>query len=660
MLIVPRPEPAELLKQIAAALPGGETRAEQEHMVRAVATALATGHHLLVQAGTGVGKSLGYLVPAVSSGRKTIVSTSTKALQEQLVGKDLPAVAEALAASGADPLRFALLKGRSNYYCRVRGEDAETAEQLALDAPSLAEEVASLVAWAGTTDSGDRAELDPAPSERAWAAVSMSPGECPGGMRCPRAADCFSEHARAAAAQADVVVVNHHLLALNMETNGVELPEADVVVVDEAHDLLDVVSSVLGVDLSAPSLERMRARVGGFLRDDAERMRLAEAIAAFEEAIDGAPEGRMRAAPDDVVAAGVALDTVLAAVGDRLTTVRESAANEEAETRALALSGLVASLRHSLSRLAGLDESSVAWFEGGTGPTHLRIAPLDVTEILRDRLFAASTVVATSATLAVGGDVGFLATKWGLAADDRVEPSFPATARPPGDGGAEWSGVDVGTPFDYANQAMLYVPAHLPAPSGATSADHRAAVVEELAALIPAAGGRTLALFTSTRAAQDAAAELAGRLDVPILVQGSSGAGALLAQFNDEEESCLFATTGFWQGVDVPGRSCSLVTIDRLPFPRPDDPLAQARREAAGASGFTDVYVARAAILLAQGVGRLIRSRTDRGVVAVLDPRLATARYGALIRASLPPSRMWTDREAVLGALSRLAASYDA
>jgi ATP-dependent DNA helicase DinG len=631
---------------------GGEPREGQQAMAAAVADAISAEQHLLVQAGTGTGKSLAYLVPAVCSGQRVVVSTATKALQEQLVGKDLPWLAETLHRLYGVDLDFALLKGRSNYYCLVRGMAALDDPELLMYDADVSGEVQALAEWAAASDTGDRSDVDAPVSDRAWRAVSMPPGECPGRTRCGRGEECFAEQARDRAALAEVVVVNHHLLALDILTAGQVLPEHAVTVVDEAHEFADIVTDVVGATCTPGSLERLVTRAGSYVGDDADA--LAQAVDALGDALRTAPTGRLRELPAELSGAVVTARSAFARALDQIKSAGND--DDDAIARQLALRGAVLSAVEVLDRAGRGAADDVVWIERGmvTRDSRLRVAPLDVGELLAQQLFSTRTVVATSATLAVGGSFDIPARRLGLqppgdsevAPDDRPSPAC-------------WRGLDVGSPFDFRRQGMLYVPRRFPVPAGATALDHAAAVIDELVALIDAAGGRTLALFTTTRAVAAAAEALRSRLDHPILVQGEAPPRMLVRRFAEDESSCLFATTSFWQGVDVPGAACSLVVIDKLPFPRPDDPLAVARREAAdeAGDGFTEVYVARAAVLLAQGVGRLIRTQTDRGVVAVLDPRLVARRYGAVILASLPPFGVWHDREVVLGALRRLAAA---
>lgn len=606
------------LARITGALPGGgEERPGQAEMARAVTRAIVDGRHVVVQAGTGTGKSLAYLVPAALSGKPVIVATATKALQDQLVGKDLPFVADHL----DQPLTYAVLKGRSNYVCRQRlGEIDASAQQLALDgladrAPE--EELKEIKTWAAATLTGDRAELAFEPTPEAWAAVSVGSRECPGAAKCPQGGSCFAEAARTVASDADVVVVNLHLYGLHLESGGVVLPEHDVVIIDEAHQLEDVISSTFGVDLTAGRFAALARMAGAVLEDpltlgavESAGSVLADALA---EHVGRRLRGRLEPEIEDAVAdARVAVDGLLAAL-KQVPTDR----SEDVAAKAVRAAKAGGRLGDELDAVLQVRTGHVMWVEGPERSPSLRLAPVDVAPTLAERLWSETTAVLTSATIPPA-----IVPRLGLP-EDRVEV------------------IDVGSPFDHTEHGLLYCAAHLPDPR---EASYEPSTHAELMALIEAAGGRTLALFTSYRAMDAAAAVLKPRLSVPVLTQRDLPKPALVAAFSEDEPTCLFATMGFWQGVDVPGRTLSLVVIDRIPFPRPDEPLMQARREAARADAFRLVDLDRASTLLAQGAGRLIRSAEDRGVVAVLDPRLAKARYRWDLVRALPPMRRTKDR----------------
>ena len=640
--------------KVVAALPGGgEDRPGQRRMAEEVEEAIASRRHLLVQAGTGTGKSLAYLVPALLAGRPVVVATATKALQEQLVTNDLPFLRRCL---GVD-FTWALLKGRSNYLCLAALDDAVggAAQTTLVEGPGLAAgDLDAVVDWEQSTVTGDRADLPLALSNPAWSTLSVTAAECPGSQRCARGDDCFAEAARDRAARADLVVVNLHLYAAHLASGGVVLPEHDVVVIDEAHALEDIAAATLGVTLGPGRILQV-ARGGRslFTGDVA-------SLASLEASARGLADLLQAAAGRQVDPGGGDLAVVLTGAAEAAAAAaraaRELEPSGEAAGRADRLVLLAESLVGDIRFAQELGEGHVAWVEDGP-QANLRVAPIDVGAELAARLYPEVTVVLTSATLVVGGSFEPLAGRLGL---DRPGP--------PGAGGGEegnaagggqapeWRGVDVGSPFDYADQALLYCAAHLPGPG---QAGYDEAMLAELEALVRAAGGRTLALFTSRRAMEAAAERLAGELPWDVLVQDRLPRPLLQQRFVEDETSVLLATMGFWQGFDAPGRTCSLVVVDRLPFSRPDDPLASARRDAATRerrNAFAAVDLPRAAVLLAQGVGRLIRSAHDRGVVAVLDRRLATASYRWELVRSLPPMRRTKDPEEVRRTLAEIAA----
>ncbi len=621
------------LERIRTALPGGgEERAGQQTMVEAVERAMTDGRHLVVQAGTGTGKSLGYLVPAVLSGRRVVVATATKALQDQLAEKDLPFLQRQLPRS----FRWAVLKGRSNYVCRQRLAEITTEAQLELDGLGGGHraELERVLEWAEDTRTGDLAELDPSPPGAVWAAVSVGPTECPGARRCPQGGNCFAEAARAAAAEADLVIVNQHLLGLDLVTDGSILPEHDLVVVDEAHQLEDVVSAAAGFELTEGRILAFTRTARAILAGE-DLLEAADAAGSgLAEALDPLVGSRVRPpVPEDL---HQRLSLARERVDRVMQAVRKVPDDGPLETAARKQRAMQAAghLLVDLDLAAGLLETDVAWVEDPGRSPVLRVAPLDVRQLLHDRLFGKASVVLTSATIPAN-----LPDRLGMEAEDTDL-------------------IDVGSPFDYEANALLYCAAHLPDPR---DPGYRPALHTELERLILAAGGRTLALFTSRRAMEEAVAQLRPRLPWPVLAQGERPKAALVEAFADDEASCLFATMSFWQGVDVPGAALSLVTIDRLPFPRPDDPLLEARRELAGPSAFATIDVPRAATLLAQGAGRLIRTAEDRGVVAVLDPRLATARrYRWDIIRALPPMRRTKDRDDAVAFLTAIRDERDA
>jgi ATP-dependent DNA helicase DinG len=650
--------PATSLLDAAVEAVGGTPRAGQQAMATAVAASLSSGEHLLVQAGTGTGKSLGYLVPAVAhavrSHTPVVVSTATLALQAQIVDRDLPRVVEALAPRLGRGITWQLVKGRRNYLCRHKLEGGFPDDDGLFDVADgpgggagptsrLGREVVRLREWAEETGTGDRDELVPGVSERAWRQVSVSAHECLGAQRCPLAAECYVEIARERSRSVDVVVSNHAFVAIDSFEGRQMLPEHDVLIVDEAHELADRVTSVITDELTASSIEAAarRARRAG-VEDTAT---LEAAGETLEGVLAGVPDGRLENGLPEALQ-GVVTMAQEAARG-LLTALRGGSGEENQADGAKQLArAAVQEVYDVTERLAGVRAaggSEVVWVSrtrrpDGTDRVALHVAPLSVAGLLREKLFEERTVVLTSATLALGGSFESAAGSVGLRGENA----------PP------WRGIDVGSPFDYPRQGILYVARHLP-PPGRDGASPES--LDELAALLEAAGGRALGLFSSKRAAVAAAEAMRERLDLPILCQGDDQTPTLVREFAGNAETCLFGTLSLWQGVDVPGSACQLVVIDRIPFPRPDDPLASARQRAvaqAGGNGFMSVAATHAALRLAQGVGRLIRTSSDRGVVAVLDPRLATARYGSFLRASLPPFWETPDRTVALKALRRI------
>ena len=670
------PDVAELLAAAVRGI-GGAERPGQVQMAEAVRHAIETGEHLAVQAGTGTGKSLAYLVPAVrhavTTGSTVVVATATIALQRQLIDRDLPRLMASLAPLLDREPAFAILKGRRNYLClhRQKGGAADDPQDMLFDPADtgptspLGRQVKRLHEWAEQTTVGDRDELVPGVPEAAWRQVSVSAQECIGAQRCPFGSRCFAEKARDEAIRADIVVTNHALLAIDATSEIDVLPDHDVVIIDEAHDLVDRVTSATTGELSGPAVD-MAARRAGRLTESAApegngiavAERLREAAAALAIDLGDAPAGRLDELPDTLAAT---LTSVQDAAIACLEAIQASAASEDEDPQKMASARMTLASLDELQRTASrildafgeeiTERAEVVWLdrpftEDSRRPPTLRVAPLEVGRVLRNRLFGQRTVTLTSATLALGGSFGPLAFQWGLP--------------PSGDDELPWKGLDVGSPFDHPRSAILYVARHLP-PPGRDQLPQ--AYLTELEELIDAAGGRTLGLFSSMRAAREAAGALRERISQPLFCQGDDLTAQLVRQFTEDEPSCLFGTLSLWQGVDVPGSSLQLVVIDRIPFPRPDDPLASARQRAVaarGGNGFMTVAASHAALLLAQGAGRLLRTMTDRGVVAVLDPRLVTARYGDFLRASLPPFWTTTDPALVRAALRRLAAASSA
>ena len=634
--------PLSQLLDAAVDAVGGEPRPGQQQMAGAAADALETGEHLLVQAGTGTGKSLAYLVPALAHHDSVVVATATIALQRQLVDRDLPRLVEALEPLLGRRPTFAMLKGRSNYVCLHRlhsGEEVPDDQDALFDPTPTSKagrDVVRIRSWAESTRTGDRDELLPAPDDRAWRSLSVTPHECLGAQRCPYAEDCFAELARERARESDVVVTNHAMLAIDALSDARLLPEVDVVVVDEAHELADRATGAVTDELTSGMVERAGRRCRKYAGERSAEL-LLDAATALETALVESAEGRITSAE------GVLFDALVAvrdAGHDALSAMGGSSKNsdDDAASRVRAKAA-VEDVYEIAGRIVVAGERDVVWItKSDRRPPSLWRAPLFVGGLLREGLFNDRTVIMTSATLELGGGFEPIARGLGLT----------------GEGVPPWRGLDVGSPFDYERQAIVYVAAHLPPPGRDGMSE---AVLQEIEELITAAGGRTLGLFSSMRAAQTAAEQMRERLDVPVLCQGEDATGELVRQFAADAKTCLFGTLSLWQGVDVPGSSLQLVIIDRLPFPRPDDPLASARQryvESSGGNGFMSVAATQASLRLAQGAGRLIRTATDKGVVAVLDSRLEKARYGGFVRASLPPMWPTTDQHLVKASLRKI------
>ncbi|WP_313550576.1 ATP-dependent DNA helicase [Corynebacterium sp.] len=638
-----------LLDQAVAAL-GGARRDGQHAMAQAVTKALESDRHLAVQAGTGTGKSLAYLVPAIrhahNTGSTIIVSTATIALQRQLVERDLPRLVDALEPIMERKPTFAIMKGRNNYVClnKVAQAGFEPDETLLEDEEVswTGKHVKRVFEWADETETGDRDDLSPGVPDLAWRQVSVTSLECLGASRCPQGEDCFAELAKQKAAQVDIVVTNHALLAIDAAAETDILPEHDVVIVDEAHELDARITSVSTAEINARAI-KMAANRAKSLGAEGKDVRLGELADDFAIFIGTYESGRW---VDMDEPSKNQLDGLATAIIDCKTAVSrpsegEAANDPEKFAERQNLTNHLSEMAETIHRILEVfdtddaaEQDDVVWVDD----TSLAVAPLSVADLLRDNLFGENTVVLTSATLALGGRFDVMAAQWGM---------------PKG----TWDSMDAGTPFNPAKSGILYVASHLPAPGRDGLADETLAEMKDL---IMAAGGRTLGLFSSRRAAEQAAEKLRMQVPFEIFVQGQDTTGALVEKFSKHENSCLFGTLTLWQGVDVPGPACSLVLIDRIPFPRPDQPLLQARTDAAnaaGRSGFMEVSATHAALLMAQGAGRLLRATTDRGVVAVLDNRLETKRYGSFLKNSMP--RFWTttDPKVVRGALKRLVAS---
>ena len=601
-------------------------------MAHAVSDALAEGKHLIVQAGTGTGKTIAYLVPAIVAGKKTVVTTATKALQDQLAHKDLPFLVEHLGSYVNRDITFAVLKGRSNYVCRQRlaeinGEsekknrknDSPTLLEVDEMSQSVRREIDLISEWVKGSKSGDMADISWSPSERAMRAVSVGSDECPGARRCPVGGTCFSEIARFKANEADIVVVNTHLYGLHVASGGQLLPEHEVLIVDEAHGLEDIMSDTVGVSLHAGNFNFFAGVVKRIIADPKVISDIVNIGMMLDEVLTGLHNQRISAPlPLEITAVLAEGRRLVARILDILRTIDTK--DDDSNQRKLRAQTLATRLADTIDVALKTDDTYVPYVSGTVDHPKLDIAPLDVGPVLDAGVWQKTTAILTSATVP-----NKMAERIGLPIS-RTQT------------------CNVESPFDYQSNAVLYCSKHLPNPN---SAEFTKLMHEELFHLIAAAGGRTLALFTSYKALDLAVEAMRKKLPNTILSQREYQKTQLVKLFTEDESSCLFATSGFFQGIDIPGRTLSLVTLDRIPFPRPDDPLLSARRDAIGDRAFREIDLPRAATLLAQATGRLIRNATDRGVVAVFDPRLGNAGYRRDILESMPPMRKSIDRAEV-------------
>jgi ATP-dependent DNA helicase DinG len=652
---------------------GGQPRDGQIEMAEAVANALSDRHHLLVQAGTGTGKSLAYLVPALVHGKKVLVATATLALQRQLIERDLPKIKGALEKELKRDISFAIYKGVGNYVCLQKmnnaPDDPET--QAVLEISSLESDAKRLRAWAqskgATGDRDDAPDVD----RRVWAANSVSGRECMGADDCPSGSKCFAALAKAKAQTADIVVTNHTLLAIEIVDSHPILPERDAIILDEAHEFMDRTTQAVTEELTAARVSRaanmarkhMPGKASDGFNKAAEKFAAAIGDYADDLKADPAKAGRLDKLPSQLEAPLRAVKEAVSAVSALIAADAEIIDPNSMAERAR-VKGALNEINQTATKLLKPGHTHVLWFE----PTYstLYLAPLAVSDVLRGNLLTQTPVIATSATLTVGKSFDAIAKNIGFVIagkndeeneEDESEADEKGMMDP-----ANLQILDVGSPFDFANQGMLYLPKDLPEP-GRDGPSKEA--LTELGELIEAAGGRTLALFSSWRGVEMADEHLRNvlaELKIPIITQRrGDSVGPLVEKFAKDERSILLGTISLWQGIDVPGAACTLVAIDRIPFPRPDEPVLSARAaeaDAAGGSGFMQISLPRAALLLAQGTGRLIRSLDDRGVVAILDSRIVNKRYGSILLNSMPPFWRTHDGEVIKEALRRLDAQY--
>ncbi|CAB4779887.1 unannotated protein [freshwater metagenome] len=654
---------AQVRKALDAAVAaiGGSPREGQIEMAEAVANALTDRHHLMVQAGTGTGKSLAYLVPALVHGRKVLVATATLALQRQLVERDLPAVVPALEKVLGREITFGIYKGVGNYIClqKMNTEEPDPDGEVLLEVSHLGKDAQRLHAWAKTPGvSGDRDDA-PDVDRRVWAANSLSGRECVGADVCNYGPQCFAAKAKSKAQSADVVVTNHTLLAIEIVDSHPILPERDAVILDEAHEFMDRTTQAVTEELTSARVIRAaamaRKHMPGKLSDALTKAadNFHDAMADYGDQIRGDfnAQGRLDEIPSSLEAPIRKVKDAAAAIV-QIINADDDIIDSDAIAERARVKGAVSEINTTCGKLLKMGNTHVLWYEPTFSTLHL--APLSVSEVLRANLLTKTPVIATSATLTVGNGFDAMARSIGfVVGSDADSESDDGDIDP-----ANVQMLDVGSPFDFANQGVLYMPKHLPEPGRDGPSTE---VLTELGELIDAAGGRTLALFSSWRGVEAADAhlrEVLKELPITIITQKRGDAvGPLVERFAKDETSILLGTMSLWQGVDVPGNSCILVAIDRIPFPRPDEPVMSARAslaDAAGGSGFMQVSLPRAALLLAQGTGRLIRSVDDRGVVAILDSRIVTKRYGSVLLNSMPPLWRTSDGAVVRESLRRL------
>ena len=623
----------ELLDQAVAAI-GGTVRTGQRTMCAEVARAIAGDTNLIVQAGTGTGKSLGYLVPAVLAARqaRVVVATATLGLQRQLITKDMPTLERLLRAKKQPVPTVAVLKGWNHYLCKARLEGVYPADALfAIDAVAPSSKVMKslrrLREW--DTVTGDRDELQPGVSDRIWRQVSVARNRCVG-TRCQFHDECFAVAARERAADADIVITNHAIMGVAATSNPLIIGDADVVIADEGHALAEHVRSQATVTLSITALRalaRAVATASGVQSDT-----LPDAIAVLAQTLEELPEGLLDQIPAELIDACSLFDSALREAASLLSDHKDATAQM-----------VKAELRESQQMGdAAIDPKLVRWVEKRTEEPQLVCAPLVVADRIRSRFADQGRMIITSATLTAGGSFDAIAASCGL-----------QHAQKP------WKGLDVGSPFEYPKRGISYVAADLPAPSVPGMSD---LAKRRLLQLIEASGGGALSLFSSYRAMEDAYAYLQEHSDLEYLMQGDGQLSTLIDTFVAERDTNLLGTLSLWQGIDAPGMTCRLVTIDRIPFPHPANPMIQARNravEAKGMSSFAAVSLPHAGLLLSQGAGRLIRNAEDRGVLALLDSRLVHKSYGSYLRRDLPKLWPTTDLKTVIAALERLRDELD-
>jgi len=615
--------------KLSQAVDGYAYRPEQAAMARAVGLALARLEPLIVEAGTGTGKTFAYLVPALLSGRSVIISTGTRTLQDQLFRRDVPLLAKAL----GQPVKIALLKGRANYLCRHRLELATQQGSLLKGERGAARVLARVSRWAATTKSGDLSELTDLPEQSAvWPSVTSTRENCLG-QECPQFSRCHVFDARRNAQAADIVVVNHHLLladlALKDEGFGDLLPGAEAVILDEAHQVPDIAAQFFGVVWPVRKAQLLLRDIGAELAAAAIRApAIIEAVLNIEAQLEGLRLALPRAAgrhewselPDAFLDALPRIETALSELAGELEGLGGGAGTANCARRALVLANALAGLRELD------DQSGLRWIEAAASGLLLQFTPFEIAERLREYVESRPCAwVFTSATLAIGDDFSHFAARIGL---------------------PEARTLRIDSPFDYRSQARLFLPPRMPEPLDPAFADE---FIQACAPLLCASGGRAFLLYTSYRGLAEGVRALKARFPeppFPVLVQGEAPREALLNRFRELGNAVLLATGSFWEGVDVKGEALSIVAIDKLPFAAPDDPLLKARLEGIrrrGGNPFYEYQLPQAVLALKQGVGRLIRDFDDYGVIVIGDPRIKTKAYGRVFLDSMPPAPIITD-----------------
>lgn len=609
----------DALHRATSSFQGAEERQGQIEMVYNIAKSINAQRSIVVQAGTGTGKSLGYLVPSIIQGKKTVVATATKALQDQLHNSDLPLLQHTL---GHD-FTWAVVKGRSNYVCvqRVTEYKEQPDDLFATPAQQKSKkELEQLISWSHTTESGDFEELTFPTHENTRKVISVGVDECPGRNKCPSGNKCFAEKARDAANDADVIVVNLHLYGLHLASGGNILPEHEVVIFDEAHQLESVLSDTVGTTISGGRISSAASAMRQVFAEPELTNRLEEQALRLTTILTPHSGERLsQPVPSHIVDL---LQTIRLEVMEKIGLLREiTTDNESTQQKIYRAQTQSTRLVESLDLVLGSTTGFVFFVEGNENRAVLKVSPLHVGDILREQVWSTHCAVLTSATIPQT-----MPERVGLDRDS-IEV------------------LSVDSPFDYEKNSRLYCSPEFPDRNSPRFTEF---VHDELEALITAAGGRTLALFTSNKALHAAIAEMRTRLPMTILTPSELPRQKLIEDFLADESSCIFASQSFFQGIDLPGRTLSLVVLDKLPFPRPDDPLLEARRDAVGReSAFQTIDLPLAATALAQAAGRLIRTANDKGVVAVLDRRLATANYWRTLIGALPPMARTRNREEI-------------